>query len=54
MIGFLVNGIILAIALAQRLWHGTPPHGNTFALSIQERQMLIYMVFSIRSAGLKG
>jgi len=45
-IGFLINGIILAIALAQRLWHGTSPHGNAFALSIQDHQMLLYMVFS--------
>jgi predicted Ser/Thr protein kinase len=45
-IGFLVNGGILAIDLVLRLWHVTSQHGNTFALSIQEKQMLIWMVIS--------
>ena len=38
-LGFLVNGVILAINLVQRLWHGTSP-----ALSMQERVMFQWMV----------
>jgi len=45
-IGFIVNGGILAVELARRLWHWTSPGGNIFALSIQDQQMLIWMVIS--------
>jgi len=43
-LGFMVNGLILALAMGQRLWQGTSPHGNILALPIHEQQLLIWMV----------
>ena len=46
-IGFLIMGGIPALFLAMRLLHVMPsPHGNPFALSVQEYRELMWMVLS--------
>ena len=43
-IGFMVNSLILAFSVAQRLRHGAPPHGTPLALTAQEGNFLIWAV----------
>ena len=44
-IGFIVNGLALAVALVQRLMNGSLSHGNIFVLSVQEHRMFLWLVF---------
>jgi predicted Ser/Thr protein kinase len=45
-LGFVVNGVVLAMSLAMRLRYPTSLHGHAFALTIPESQVLIYLVLS--------
>jgi predicted Ser/Thr protein kinase len=46
-IGFMVNGLILAIAFVQKLMNGALSHGTVFVLSAQEHQMLFWLALSV-------